>query len=425
MHDGLHARARAGAGSVGSRRRDHRRRPRLLRRPGPAGVLERRGRRRRQPARELPPQRARDPRAREAGDRRRQRPGRRRRHVARARLRRPHRRRLRRASSRRSSTSASSPTPAARGSCAGCSATARAFEWLTTGRRLGAEEARTWGLVERGRAGRRARAPRAGGRRALRGDADARRLGDEATARRAPRRRRFAEQLELEAVTQAELTQTHDFREGVAAFLAKREAEFTGADVERPHPITVVNADDRRRWRLTTALRWLLALPHIYLARATGRSSPCSSRSSTGSSRSSRGRHAATRCTRGSTRYVRYSTHVDAYVCCVADPYPKFRGWPGTLPGRPARRPAGRAVALEDRCPDRARDPRARLRVRARRSSAPWSPSSRGSSRSRPRACPSASSDLGVVLPALPGADARLPAAPHRQVPDARERVQR
>ena len=32
----------------------------------------------------------------------------------------------------------------------------------------------------------------------------------------------FAEQLELEAVTQAEMTQTHDFTEGVAAFLEKR-----------------------------------------------------------------------------------------------------------------------------------------------------------------------------------------------------------
>ena len=39
----------------------------------------------------------------------------------------------------------------------------------------------------------------------------------------------FAEQLELEAATQAELTQTPDFREGVAAFLEKREAAFTGA----------------------------------------------------------------------------------------------------------------------------------------------------------------------------------------------------
>ena len=31
-------------------------------------------------------------------------------------------------------------------------------------------------------------------------------------------------------------------------------------------------------------------------------------------------------------RYARYSTHVTAYVCLLADPYPKFRGWPGTYP---------------------------------------------------------------------------------------------
>src|SRR5207249_585289 len=80
----------------------------------------------------------------------------------------------------------------------------------------------------------------------------------------------FAEQLELEATTQAELTQTHDFGEGVAAFLAKREAEFTGADVERAHPITVVNGDDRRRWRLTALLRFPLAIPHLYLVEYWG-----------------------------------------------------------------------------------------------------------------------------------------------------------
>ena len=56
-------------------------------------------------------------------------------------------------------------------------------------------------------------------------------------------------------MTQAELTQTHDFREGVAAFLEKREAAFTGADVERAHPITSSTPTTGSRWRLTTALR--------------------------------------------------------------------------------------------------------------------------------------------------------------------------
>ena len=37
------------------------------------------------------------------------------------------------------------------------------------------------------------------------------------------------DQLELEATTQAEQTQTADFREGVTAFREKRNARFTGA----------------------------------------------------------------------------------------------------------------------------------------------------------------------------------------------------
>ena len=111
--------------------------------------------------------------------------------------------------------------------------TARAFEWLTTGRRLGADEARTWGLVNEvvpadefaHRAHEVANLFAAMPTRAV---WQTKRLLDLAESST------FAEQLELEAVTQAELTQTHDFREGVAAFLGKREAAFTGADVERP-----------------------------------------------------------------------------------------------------------------------------------------------------------------------------------------------
>jgi 2-(1,2-epoxy-1,2-dihydrophenyl)acetyl-CoA isomerase len=207
--------------------------------------------------------------------------------------------------------------------------TARAFEWLTTGRRLGAEEARSWGLANEvvaadelaHRAQEVASLFAAMPTRAV---WQTKRLLDRAETAT------FAEQLELEAVTQAELTQTHDFGEGVAAFLAKRDAEFTGADVERTHPITLANADDRRRWRLTTALRYPLALPHIYLAElwtllaltvgivnwfialARGRT-PLAL-------------HA------WFERYLRYTTHVGAYALLLADPYPKFRGWPGTYP---------------------------------------------------------------------------------------------
>src|SRR5438046_8384419 len=75
----------------------------------------------------------------------------------------------------------------------------------------------------------------------------------------------FDEQLELEAVTQADLTRTPDFAEGVAAFLGKRDAQFTGAGREWPHPVHLVVTDDLKRWRLTVATRWLLALPHLFV----------------------------------------------------------------------------------------------------------------------------------------------------------------
>jgi 2-(1,2-epoxy-1,2-dihydrophenyl)acetyl-CoA isomerase len=105
---------------------------------------------------------------------------------------------------------------------------ARAFEWLTTGRSLSAEEAHDWGLVSEvvasgeiaGRAQEVAQLFAAMPTRAV---WHTKRLLDAAETTT------FAEQLELEAVTQQEMTETLDFREGVAAFLAKREAAFTGA----------------------------------------------------------------------------------------------------------------------------------------------------------------------------------------------------
>jgi hypothetical protein len=138
----------------------------------------------------------------------------------------------------------------------------------------------------------------------------------------------FAEQLELEAATQAELTRTPDFTEGVAAFLEKREAAFTGAPPAWPHPIRLSVADDLRRWRLTVALRWLLAVPHLVVLMAWTyllipvaavnwvialvRGKPADGLSA------------------WLTRFVRFQVHVNAYVYFVADPYPPFRGWPGT-----------------------------------------------------------------------------------------------
>ena len=145
--------------------------------------------------------------------------------------------------------------------------TARAFEWLTTGRRVDAEEARGWGLVNEvvpagellARAREVAELYAAMPTRAV---WHTKRLLDAAEDSS------FEEQLELEARTQAELTRTPDFTEGVAAFLEKRDARFTGADVEWPHPIRLVVNDDLERWRLTVALRWLLALPHLLVLTA-------------------------------------------------------------------------------------------------------------------------------------------------------------
>jgi 2-(1,2-epoxy-1,2-dihydrophenyl)acetyl-CoA isomerase len=106
--------------------------------------------------------------------------------------------------------------------------TARAFEWLTSGRRLTAAEAHAWGLVseivEADRLATRA-AELAAELAAMptRGIAMTKRLLDHAE------HTTLEEQLELEAQLQTAATQTNDFREGVAAFLEKREPRFEGS----------------------------------------------------------------------------------------------------------------------------------------------------------------------------------------------------
>lgn len=105
--------------------------------------------------------------------------------------------------------------------------TARAFEWMTSNRRLTAAEAHAWGLVSEvieadsfaervsAHAAELAAAP-------TRAIALTKRLYDEAATST------LEEQLEREAAAQAEAAQTDDFREGVAAFGEKREARFSG-----------------------------------------------------------------------------------------------------------------------------------------------------------------------------------------------------
>jgi 2-(1,2-epoxy-1,2-dihydrophenyl)acetyl-CoA isomerase len=106
--------------------------------------------------------------------------------------------------------------------------TARAFEWMTSNRRLTAADAHAWGLVSEvieaesftARVAERAAELAAGPTRAI---ALTKRLYDEAASAT------LEEQLEREAEAQARAAQSDDFREGVAAFGEKREARFSGS----------------------------------------------------------------------------------------------------------------------------------------------------------------------------------------------------
>jgi 2-(1,2-epoxy-1,2-dihydrophenyl)acetyl-CoA isomerase len=105
--------------------------------------------------------------------------------------------------------------------------TPRAFEWMTSNRRLTAAEAHAWGLVSEvveadafpARVAERAAELAAAPTRAI---ALTKRLYDAAGTST------LEEQLEREAEAQAEAAQTGDFREGVAAFGEKRAPEFRG-----------------------------------------------------------------------------------------------------------------------------------------------------------------------------------------------------
>mgnify|MGYP003287567217 CR=1 FL=1 len=103
----------------------------------------------------------------------------------------------------------------------------RAFEWLCSGRRLSAADAHAWGLVTEvvtdGRLSARA-ADLAATLAAL----PTRALGMTKRLLERAALSTLDEQLELEAELQAEAARSADFREGVNAFLEKREPRFTG-----------------------------------------------------------------------------------------------------------------------------------------------------------------------------------------------------
>jgi 2-(1,2-epoxy-1,2-dihydrophenyl)acetyl-CoA isomerase len=103
----------------------------------------------------------------------------------------------------------------------------RAFEWMSSNRRLTAAEAHAWGLVSEvveadALQARAAELAATYGALPTRGIGLTKRLFDHAATAT------LDEQLELEAQLQVVAAQTDDFREGVAAFLEKREPKFTG-----------------------------------------------------------------------------------------------------------------------------------------------------------------------------------------------------
>jgi len=103
---------------------------------------------------------------------------------------------------------------------------ARAFEWMTSNRKLTAAEAHAWGLVSEVTDDLPARASELAAEHAARptrGVGLTKRLFEHAFAAS------LDEQLELEAALQQEATGTADFAEGVAAFLEKRPPRFTGS----------------------------------------------------------------------------------------------------------------------------------------------------------------------------------------------------
>jgi 2-(1,2-epoxy-1,2-dihydrophenyl)acetyl-CoA isomerase len=153
---------------------------------------------------------------------------------------------------------------------------ARAFEWLTSGRKLSAAEAHAWGLVSEvvetdalvARAAEVAAQLAALPTRAI---GMTKRLIDHALNATLER------QLEREAELQTAATQTEDFREGVAAFLEKRPPQFRGnySLLQTDMPSWLASALLLALWSvaLGTTARTPSRLPAFALSRISCRSS--------------------------------------------------------------------------------------------------------------------------------------------------------
>jgi 2-(1,2-epoxy-1,2-dihydrophenyl)acetyl-CoA isomerase len=104
---------------------------------------------------------------------------------------------------------------------------ARAFEWMTSNRRLTAADAHAWGLVSEVVDGD-GLAARAAELAATYAEAPTRAIGMTKRLFEHAHDASLDDQLELEAELQSTATQTADFAEGVAAFLEKRRPSFKG-----------------------------------------------------------------------------------------------------------------------------------------------------------------------------------------------------